>query len=98
MKRRLLSTAFFCWASAGAAAQDLAADDGAAAPPPLSHTLLYATAGAAFGNFQTTHNFVVSGNTDQPYYSTVGWTLGAGVEYAFMGDCSPPPPPLVAKY
>jgi outer membrane immunogenic protein len=52
------------------------------------HWLLYATAGAAWANFNATHNFAFSGNTDQSNFTPVGWTLGAGVEYAFMGNLS----------
>jgi outer membrane immunogenic protein len=52
------------------------------------HLLLYTTAGAAFANFSTTHNFVFGGNTDTSNYTPVGWTIGAGVEYAFMGNLS----------
>jgi outer membrane immunogenic protein len=52
------------------------------------HWLLYTTAGAAWANFNTTHNFVFSGNTDQANLTPVGWTVGAGVEYAFMGNLS----------
>ncbi len=52
------------------------------------HLLLYATAGGAWANFSTTHNFVVGGNSDVSNYTPVGWTLGAGVEYAFMGNLS----------
>ena len=54
----------------------------------VGHLLLYATAGGAWANFSTTHNFVTGGNTDASNYSPVGWTLGAGVEYAFMGNLS----------
>ncbi len=50
--------------------------------------MLYTTAGGAWANFSATHNFVVGGNTDISNYTPVGWTLGAGVEYAFMGNLS----------
>ncbi len=52
------------------------------------HWLLYTTAGAAWANFSTTHNFVFPGNSDVSNFTPVGWTVGAGVEYAFMGNLS----------
>jgi outer membrane immunogenic protein len=52
------------------------------------HWLLYATGGAAWANFETTHNFVVGANFDRSNYTPAGWTLGAGLEYAFMGNLS----------
>ena len=54
----------------------------------VGHLLLYTTAGGAWANFSTTHNFVTGGNTDVSNYTPVGWTVGAGVEYAFMGNLS----------
>ena len=64
----------------------------------MGHTLLYATVGAAWANFQTAHNFVLNANPNSnfpypPIYPSdnsnttpVGWTVGAGLEYAFMGN------------
>jgi outer membrane immunogenic protein len=64
----------------------------------MGHTLLYATAGAAWANFQTAHNFVFNPNpnsnfpyppilpSDNSNTTPVGWTVGAGLEYAFMGN------------
>ena len=52
------------------------------------HWLLYTTGGAAWSNFSTTHNFVVGVNSDVSNYTPAGWTVGAGVEYAFMGNLS----------
>ncbi len=66
----------------------------------MGHTLLYATAGAAWANFQNLHNFVLNPNpnsnfpaspilpSDLSNYTPVGWTVGAGLEYAFMGNLS----------
>jgi len=66
----------------------------------IDHALLYATAGAAWANFRTTHNFVLIPNpnsnfpsppilpSDLSNHTPVGWTVGAGVEYAFMGNLS----------
>ena len=66
----------------------------------LGHTLFYGTVGPAWANFQTTHNFVLNPNpnsnfpsqpippSDQYSYAPTSWTIGAGVEYAFMGDLS----------
>jgi outer membrane immunogenic protein len=54
----------------------------------LGHWLLYGTAGGAWANFSTGHSFVVGANSDNSNYTPLGWTLGAGVEYAFMGNLS----------
>ena len=66
----------------------------------VGHLLLYATAGGAWANFSTTHNFVLNPNPNSNYplppilpsdtsnYTPLGWTIGAGVEYAFMGNLS----------
>lgn len=52
------------------------------------HLLVYTTAGVAWANYNTTLNFAFSGNGDQSNYTPIGWTVGAGVEYAFMGNLS----------
>jgi len=54
----------------------------------VGHWLLYATAGGAWANFSTSRSFVTGGNLDGSNYTPGGWTLGAGVEYAFMGNLS----------
>jgi len=66
----------------------------------MGHTLLYATGGAAWADFQTSHNFVLNPNPNSNFpfppvvpseisnYTPVGWTAGAGLEYAFMGNLS----------
>jgi outer membrane immunogenic protein len=54
----------------------------------IGHWLLYTTAGGAWANFSTGHSFVTGGNSDASNYTPLGWTLGAGVEYAFMGNLS----------
>ena len=64
------------------------------------HALLYATVGAAWANFQNLHNFASIPNpnsnfpfppvlpSDESAYTPVGWTVGAGLEYAVMGNLS----------
>jgi outer membrane immunogenic protein len=63
------------------------------------HWLAYATGGAAWANYLTTHSFVLSASPiaiasgavvppDSSNFTPVGWTVGAGVEYAFMGNLS----------
>ncbi|HYA79301.1 MAG TPA: outer membrane protein [Methylocystis sp.] len=54
----------------------------------IDHVLLYATGGAAFSAFQSEHNFLFAGNLDQSSFNPIGWTVGGGVEYAFMGGLS----------
>lgn len=52
------------------------------------HWLLYTTAGAAWANFVSAHSFVFAGGADTSTFTPVGWTVGAGAEYAFMGNLS----------
>jgi len=54
----------------------------------FDHVLLYATGGAAFSAFQSEHNFIFAGNLDQSSFNPIGWTVGGGLEYAFMGGLS----------
>jgi len=56
----------------------------------LDRALIYATGGLAFANFETDYAFLdtTTGDTDAASFedSEWGWTLGAGVEYAFTGN------------
>jgi len=54
----------------------------------FDHVLLYATGGAAFSGFESQHNFLFAGLYDSSDFNPVGWTVGAGVEWAFMGGLS----------
>lgn len=49
----------------------------------MDRALLYATGGVAFGNFNLKSNWGAAGLSEQWNVGRSGWTLGAGVEYAF---------------
>lgn len=48
--------------------------------------LVYATGGAAFGDFQNTYS--LGGFSDSPSTTRIGWTIGGGVEYAIDNNWS----------
>ena len=50
--------------------------------------LPYITGGAAYGNVEATLNVPFVGFTASSSSNQLGWTIGAGLEYAFMGNWS----------
>ncbi len=56
----------------------------------FDRALIYATGGLAFANFETDYAFLdtTTGGTDTASFEDTewGWTLGAGVEYAFTNN------------
>ena len=54
----------------------------------VDRALFYATGGAAFGDLRNTYVNNFTGGTDQFSHTRVGYTVGAGAEYAFTNNLS----------
>ena len=54
----------------------------------VDRALFYATGGAAFGDLRNTYVNNLTGGYDQFSHTRVGYTVGAGVEYAFTNNIS----------
>ena len=51
--------------------------------------LPYITAGGAYGNVKASATLPIAGLTASSSSNQLGWTAGAGLEYAFMGNWTP---------